>query len=242
MKKSLVSLLGALLLLVGGCNKNSKATVSALQTETDSVAYVIGMNLGRNLLKIDSTLNVEAVCEGLRDCFARQERFTHAEARDLYLHYQYISKPEAAAAYEQQFLEEIVQKDRSYARSKSGLTYAVAEVGNVDRTPRSSSDSLSLLLVGKTLDGRTFYSSIERGDTLRLKLSQLGTGLQEAVKLVGSGGKISCYLPAELGYGAEGCDSLGVQPNATLYYEIDLLEVERQTRRNTPRRQNTLEF
>lgn len=241
MKKSLIALLGIILLLANACSGNKKESSSAVVTESDSVAYVIGMNIGRNLLEIDSTLNIRAVCEGLRDCFARQERFTYDEARALYLHYHYISKPEARVAYEKQFLEEITQKDRSYARSKSGLTYAVGEVGNVDRTPRSSGDSLTMLVVGKTLDGRTFYSSFERGDSLCLKLGALGKGLQEAVKLIGSGGRINCYLPSELGFGAEGCDSLGIQPNSTLYYEIELLEVTRASRRGDNRR-NSLEF
>lgn len=33
------------------------------------MAYIIGMNVGMNLLKMDSTLNVNAVCEGIRDVF-----------------------------------------------------------------------------------------------------------------------------------------------------------------------------
>ena len=35
-----------------------------LAVDTDSVAYVIGMNIGRNLQRMDSTIRVEAVCEG----------------------------------------------------------------------------------------------------------------------------------------------------------------------------------
>lgn len=43
-----------------------------LRNETDSVAYVIGLNVGYNLQRMDSTLNVEAVCQAVRDVYARR--------------------------------------------------------------------------------------------------------------------------------------------------------------------------
>ena len=47
-----------------------------LRNETDSVAYVIGLNVGYNLQRMDSTLNVEAVCQAVRDVYARTARMT----------------------------------------------------------------------------------------------------------------------------------------------------------------------
>ena len=58
------------LLLAGACSKNSGGGGVKLRNDTDSVAYVIGMNVGANLLKMDSTINVNAVCEGIRDMSA----------------------------------------------------------------------------------------------------------------------------------------------------------------------------
>ena len=57
-----------LLLLWSGCSKSGSGV--KLRTDTDSVAYVIGLNVGANLLKMDSTLNAAAVCKGIMDCFA----------------------------------------------------------------------------------------------------------------------------------------------------------------------------
>ena len=56
--------------------------------------------------------------------------------------------------------------------------------------------------------------------------------------------KVLAHVPARLGYGAAGNDSLGVKPNATLYYEVDLLNMERPERRNTARgtRRTTLDL
>lgn len=229
-------------LTFGGCSSKETKSRGALLTETDSVAYVIGMNIARNLREMDSTLNIEAVAAGLCDHFRQSERFAYEEARRIYLHYQHVSKPEAVLAYETRFLEEIVRDNRSYARSKSGLTYTVLEVGDEEFSPRSSSDTVVILYRARTLDGREFDSSYERGDTTRTALGDLPEGVREALKLIGKGGEINAYLPAALGFGAEGNPELGVEPNSTLYYEIKLLDAERRSRNQATRRNQTIEF
>ena len=69
MKKTFPILSALVLLLAGACSKNLGGGGVKLRNDTDSVAYVIGMNVGANLLKMDSTINVNAVCEGIRDMF-----------------------------------------------------------------------------------------------------------------------------------------------------------------------------
>ena len=67
------------LLLAGACSKKTGGSVK-LAKDTDSVAYVIGMNVGLNLQRMDSTINVEAVCEGIRDVFREKTRLSGEEA------------------------------------------------------------------------------------------------------------------------------------------------------------------
>ena len=51
------------------------------------------------------------------------------------------------------------------------------------------------------------------------------------------------YLPAALGYGAEGNQELEVAPNSTLYYEIELIGVEPAGKNiRTGRRATKIEF
>lgn len=226
-----ILLAAALLLLAAagtfaGCSKRG-GEATALNTETDSVAYILGMNIGRNLWQMDSTLNVRVVCEGLADYFARNERMTVEEAQAFYLNYVNVAKPEHIREYEDRYLEDIRRNNRSYARTKTGVTYTVGVIGDESLTPRNSTDTVSIRYVARTVDGRVFHSSFERGDTTRTALSALPEGLRESLTLIGKGGHIDAYVPARLGYGAEGNDSLGVKPNATLYYEIDLLDMER---------------
>lgn len=214
----------AVALLSASCSPKGEAT---LMTEADSVAYVIGMNVGLNLLRMDSTLNTGAVCQAIGDVYAGRARFSPGQARAIFLRYVNYSQPERIRAYERQFLEDYARTNRSYARTPSGLTYTVEAVGDEQQTPKSDRDTVSIRYVVRTVEGRTVESSFERGDTTRMAVGDLLPGVGESVRLVGQGGRINAWLPAALAYGASGDDSLGVAPNATLYYEIELLEVKK---------------
>lgn len=223
-------LLFAAVVLAVGCSKKSTNGVK-LKSDLDSVAYVIGMNVGLNLQCMDSTLNVAAVCEGIRDVFEGDPRMTVEAAETFYLSYVNYALPEKARAYEEQFLADIAKSNRSYARTSSGVTYTVEEVGDQDRIPTSDRDSVALRWVIRTADGKDIVSSYERGDTVRSSLRNLNRGVQESLKLIGAGGRIQAWLPADMAYGAEGDAELGIAPNATLYYEIELLDVDKYANR-----------
>ena len=163
-------------LLAGACSKKTGGGVK-LKTDTDSVAYVIGMNVGMNLMKMDSTINVNAVCEGIRDVFRQGTRFS-AAAEVFYLRYMNYALPEKARAYEEQFLQDILKANRNYARTASGVTYTVEVLGDQEQIPASDRDSIALRYLIRTADGQEVYSSYERGDTLRTTLGGLHKGMK----------------------------------------------------------------
>ncbi|MEG1621895.1 MAG: FKBP-type peptidyl-prolyl cis-trans isomerase [Alistipes sp.] len=228
--------------LLSGCSKGGGS--GKLHTEADSVAYVIGLNIGRNLLKMDSTLNVAAVYAGIGDVFRGEEGLPMAEARMVYLRYVNYSKPEKVRALEEQFLEDIARDNRSYARTNSGLTYTVETVGNEQQTPRADLDTVVIRFVGRTIDGREFDSSYERKDTLRVAVADLRAGFQESVKLIGEGGKINVWIPSALNYGGAGSKEFGIKANETLYYQIELIDLisPNATARRTSNRETIQDF
>ena len=215
MKKTIAAALAvAVLLLTAACSKNTGSV--KLADEADSLAYIIGMNVGMNLQRMDSSIRVDAVCEGIRDYLGGNARFTVEEARTYYLRHITYERPERIRAYEEQFLEDIRQSNRSYARTKSGLTYTVEAVGDETFTPANARDTVS---------------SYDRGDTVRAALGDLLKGLQESVRLIGKGGKMEAWVPAASAYGAAGDSELGVAPNATLFFEIELVDVDKYSAR-----------
>ena len=201
----------------------------------DFEKHLIGMNVGANLLKMDSTINVNAVCEGIRDMFRGNPRLSAADAETFYLSYVNYALPEKARAYEEQFLLDIAKSNRSYARTSSGVTYTVTDVGDQNQVPTSERDSVALRWVIRTAAGDEITSSYERGDTVRSLVRNLRRGVQESVKLIGKGGKINAWMPSSAAYGAEGDKELGVAPNATLYFEIELVDLDKYTTRSRRR-------
>ncbi|WP_300798869.1 FKBP-type peptidyl-prolyl cis-trans isomerase N-terminal domain-containing protein [uncultured Alistipes sp.] len=231
MKTAVIVLLAAAGLLAGSCSEKSSGGGVKLRTDVDSVAYVIGMNVGLNLQRMDSTLNVAAVCEGIRDVFAGKTDLTMEEAETFYLAYVNYALPEKARAYEEQFLADFAKSNRSYARTSSGVTYAVEDVGDQNQIPTSERDSVVLRVVIRSIDGKELYSSYERGDSLRMALSEMTRGLKESVKLIGRGGRINAWMPSSAAYGADGSEEFGVGPNATLCYDIELIAVDKYANR-----------
>jgi FKBP-type peptidyl-prolyl cis-trans isomerase FkpA len=80
---------------------------------------------------------------------------------------------------------------------------------------------------GRLEDGTVFDSTRDRGDPLRFVLGS-GTvieGFDDAVRGMAERGVRRIEVPPDLGYGASGLPP-DIPPNATLEFEIELLEVE----------------
>lgn len=198
-----------------------------MQTSADSMSYVMGMNLGLNLIGIDSLLNVDMVCEGLRDAYLGSAKLNDEEARMAFLKYLNYDNYERVKAYENRFLEDLRKQDRKFVATHSGLTYKVTELGNPKKTARNNRDTLHIRYRILNPAGEVIDSTYYRSDTLRLGFGSMVKGLQEATRLIGEGGHIEAWLPSQLAFGAEGCDSLDVKPNTMLYYEMWLIDVEK---------------
>jgi peptidylprolyl isomerase len=78
-----------------------------------------------------------------------------------------------------------------------------------------------------TLDNSTkFDSSVDRREpfTFVIGVGQVIPGWDEGVMTMKVGGKRKLIIPAKLGYGARGAGSV-IPPNATLHFDVELLEV-----------------
>lgn len=209
------------ILLLASCGRSNPPV--GLTTEADSLAYVLGMNAAWQLQQVDSTLHVEAFAAGVRDVFAGTPHFTEEQARTVFLAYENVSKPAAVARLETKFLEDFRTANRQYAKNDAGLTYAVEQVGDETKSVRSDRDTVALRYTASTVDGR----QVIRQDSTRSAVADLQTGLAASVRLTGPGGKVSVWVPAAMAYGSEGNAEKNIGPNATLHYQIEILEVKR---------------
>ncbi len=106
--------------------------------------------------------------------------------------------------------------------TSTGLQYQVLRRG---LGPKPTSNSkVTLHYIGEQIDGKVFDNSYERGAPPSFVLGGVIAGLVEGVQLMSIGSKYRFVVPAALGYGDRRAGE--IKPNATLIYEVELLNVE----------------
>jgi FKBP-type peptidyl-prolyl cis-trans isomerase FkpA len=74
-------------------------------------------------------------------------------------------------------------------------------------------------------DGKVFDSSVARGQPAIFPLNGVIACWTEGVQLIKAGGKAKLVCPPEIAYGARGIPGGPIPPNATLHFEVELLEI-----------------
>jgi FKBP-type peptidyl-prolyl cis-trans isomerase len=105
----------------------------------------------------------------------------------------------------------------------SGVAYEILKPG--EGVYPKPEDTVKVHYTGTLIDGTKFDSSVDRGEPASFVLSEVIPGWTEGMQKINKGGKIKLYIPAEQGYGATPRQGSGIPPNATLIFEVELLEV-----------------
>ena len=109
--------------------------------------------------------------------------------------------------------------------TESGLQYEVLISGDSSGVQPKPTDTVVTHYHGTLIDGTVFDSSVQRGVPAEFGLNREITGWTEALQLMRPGDKYKLFLPPELAYG-ERSPSEKIGPNATLIFEVELLEVK----------------
>lgn len=107
--------------------------------------------------------------------------------------------------------------------TRTGLQYEVLREG-IGPKPKANS-KVTLHYVGKNIDGSEFDNTYSRGEPPSFILRGAIPGIVEGVQKMEVGSKYRFVVPAELAYGDKGAGR-EIKPNATLVYEVELLDVE----------------
>jgi FKBP-type peptidyl-prolyl cis-trans isomerase FkpA len=106
----------------------------------------------------------------------------------------------------------------------SGLKYEDLVTG--EGATAGAGKTVLVHYTGWLTDGSKFDSSLDRQQPFQFRLGagQVIRGWDEGVQGMREGGRRKLTIPANLGYGARGAGGV-IPPNATLVFEVELLEV-----------------
>ena len=238
-------------LLVAGCNKPGDKPADAktdaataakgaddksipgLATEKEQVSYMIGMDMARSLEPVKDEIDLDTMNKALKSALAGEKPLldeTQAQAiRESFgqkMQAKQIADMLAKAKNNltegQAFLAANAKKP-NVKTTASGLQYEVLTEGKGPK-PKPT-DAVSAHYKGSLLDGKTFDSSYDRGQPATFVLTQVVPGWQEGITLMPVGSKYRFWLPANLGYGEKGTPGGPIGPNATLVFEVELLDI-----------------
>jgi FKBP-type peptidyl-prolyl cis-trans isomerase len=224
---------GAALLMIAiaasACDQSGSVS---LDSNDSKASYAIGQDIGRNLKPAAAHIDMDAFLKGIEDMMNDVDPALPPE--ELQAAIQEFSQ----AVTEEQEAERVAQAETNLAdgvaymaengakegviTTESGLQYEVMREG--DGAMPTDEDQVSINYSGSLVDGTEFDSSYERGVPATFSVNGVIAGFTEALMLMNVGGQIRVVIPGSLGYGPGGSGEL-IGPNATLIFEIELLEI-----------------
>ena len=111
-------------------------------------------------------------------------------------------------------------------KTTSGLEYIEVEAGT--GVQAETGKMVSVHYTGKFQDGKVFDSSISRGEPITFPLGKgrVIKGWDEGIAMMKVGGKARLTIPPDLAYGESGAGSGVIPPNATLVFDVELVEMK----------------
>ena len=108
-----------------------------------------------------------------------------------------------------------------------GLQYMILESSQSNASRPKLEDIITADFHGTLMDGSVFWSSIEIGEPLTIKLSKLIPGCQKLISRMQEGDFWRVFIHPDLAYGKEGRPT--IPPNSVLTFDIKLHAIEQET-------------
>ena len=106
--------------------------------------------------------------------------------------------------------------------TSSGIFYVIDNPGEGLEKPTNDSQ-VTTHYIGSLISGKVFDSTYEQGEPLEVKLGDVIEGWQEAIGMLGKGGKGKFIIPSNLAYGEKEVGEY-IAENSSLVFDIELLD------------------
>lgn len=204
-------------------------------TDTQKVSYAIGLDIGTNFKQQGIDVDPATLAQGIADAISgAQPKLTQEQMQQVLMALQQSLRAkqiqqmrdagaknvEAGNAY-----RENNGKKQGVKTTASGLQYEVLQEGQGPKP--GPTDTVKVHYTGSLIDGKVFDSSVQRGEPISFPLDDVIPGWTEGVQLMSKGAKYRFVIPPDLAYGEMGQPRAGIGPNATLIFEVELLDIEK---------------
>ena len=225
-------------------NKSSKAPATqssisspaaAFKDDKEKISYALGMRMALelNVLKKNVEIDPDLVAQGVRDALSGGKTRLTADERIMVLTQLQRDLVAKEEQIKQQMTENNLKEGEAFLaanKSKegvvalpSGLQYKILKQGTGPKP--TLNDTVVCNYVGTFLSGKEFDNSYKRGLPLTAPVTGVIKGWIEALQLMPVGSKWQLFVPPNLAYGSDG-HGRDIEPNATLIFEIELLEIK----------------
>jgi len=207
--------------------------IPGLATEKEQVSYMIGMAMGKQLDTIKDEVDVDVISRAIKSSLAGDKLLltdeqaakiseTFGEKMQAKQIAKMLADAKQNAEAGDKFLAENAKKP-GIQTTASGLQYQVVKAG--EGAKPKPTDTVRVNYKGSLLDGTVFDDSSKHGGPAEIPLQQVVPGWQEGIALMPVGSKYTFWIPAKLGYGEKGTPGGPIPPNATLVFEVELLDI-----------------
>ncbi|KQY55064.1 FKBP-type peptidyl-prolyl cis-trans isomerase [Lysobacter sp. Root494] len=236
--KPIVLLLLAMLLLTACTARDHPAQDGSdatrkidLATDRARASYMVGVDVANDLRPIRDDIDLEIVQQSMRATLSGQKPQLDAKQLDQ------VRREFTAQLREKRARQarEVAERNRrtgeaflvanagkpGVVTTPSGLQYQILRPGSGPHPGASA--TVSIHYIGRTLEGREFSNTYAAQHPETLPLPRVMPGLAEAMTLMTPGSRYRFWIPGPLAYGEAGRAG-DIEPNATLVFDIELLE------------------
>jgi FKBP-type peptidyl-prolyl cis-trans isomerase FklB len=228
----MIKLLPVVVVCLGLITTSAMAKTS-LKSQEEKASYVIGLQLGKQLMVTKDDIDLDAMKLGMKDIFTGQKpRLTNDEMKIAMTKFQESKRKREIAMMSKfsnhnkkegaEFLA-ANKKKKGVITLPSGLQYKVLKSGNGKVSPKAT-DKVVTHYHGTLIDGTVFDSSYDRGEAVSFPVNAVIKGWSEALQKMKVGDKWQLVVPSNLAYGEQGAPP-SIGPDATLIFDVELLKI-----------------
>lgn len=206
---------------------------SVLATPQNRVSYAMGVDIARNLKRMQIDFDADLLVKGLKDELGGAKLLlSDPEVRAIMATFQSELRRKQVLATRVAGLDNKQAGDAFQAANKtkegvvtlpSGLQYRILTKG--DGKIPTATDTVAIRYHGRLINGTEFDQSDPSGPPAEFKVAGVIAGWQEVLKLMPVGSKWEVVVPPALAYGPRGAGR-DIGPNCTLIFELEVVDIK----------------